>query len=531
MAVPDALFRMLESPAPTGQSPSGMPDDAPVPAAEGISFAAVLQAVLPAPPTEPSREVGRHETTGNGLPPLPGASMEPPTVRESDLELEEFAVGMGINRDLARLLLSETASVAADGTKAPIDLSDVDVAVSEPDTDSRGVTEEESAVPLAMIAVVPPSPMAPPPIADEDLLMWRATVSRSETPRMAGMARPSESPVNPATPMNPATVMTPATPNLVPTPADPMTDRSSMSQLRLRTWAPDERDIFRTAVSAAVPAMLTERPRPDRLAPLSGVATEAELTAAGYVSEAPSVEKLVPAPTVERDLASSWKEVDPEVDPYVVRDETAPRLTASPSLATISESSVGTDRGLAAMITLPSVSASPADASLARPSATLSQTAEAVRVLVMPDPKLSADERVQAFAEAVGQRVLAQIRDDDWNVRLQLEPANMGTVDIDLTLRGTAVAANVSVANGEVRALLESGLPRLRDSLETAGLQLAGWTFGQSGSRPFNGSAQGWTAQAVRRHQAATGDDGVALAPLHAIAAKDPSSRAIDLFV
>jgi len=310
-----------------------------------------------------------------------------------------------------------------------------------------------------------------------------------------------------------------------------MTDRSSMSQLRLRTWAPDERDIFRTAVSAGVPAMLTERPRPDRLAPLSGVATEAELTAAGYVSEAPSVEKLVPAPTVERDLASSWKEVDPEVDPYVVRDETAPRLTASPSLATISESSVGTDRGLAAMITLPSVSASPADASLARPSATLSQTAEAVRVLVMPDPKLSADERVQAFAEAVGQRVLAQIRDDDWNVRLQLEPANMGTVDIDLTLRGTAVAANVSVANGEVRALLESGLPRLRDSLETAGLQLAGWTFGQSGSRPFNGSAQGWTAQAVRRHQAATGDDGVALAPLHAIAAKDPSSRAIDLFV
>ena len=534
MAVPESLFRMLESPAPTRQSLADMPDDTSVPAAEGISFAAVLQAVLPAPPTEPSREVGRHETTGNGLPPLPGASVEPPTeptVRESDLELEEFAVGMGINRDLARLLLSETASVAADGTKAPIDLSDVDVVVSEPDTDRRGVTEEESAVPLAMIAVVPPSPMAPPPIADEDLLMWRATVSRSEPPRMAGMARPSESPTTPAAPMIPATGMTPATPNLVPTPADPMTDRSSMSQLRLRTWAPDERDILRTAASAAVPAMLTERPRPDRLAPLSGVATEAELTAAGYVSEAPNeapyLEGVVPAPKVERDLASAWKQVDPSVG----RDDTAPRLTTSLPMTTISESSVGTDRGLAAMITLPSVGASPVEASFARPSATLPPTAEADRVLVMPDPRLSADERVQAFAEAVGQRVLAQIRDDDWNVRLQLEPANMGTVDIDLTLRGTAVAANVSVANGEVRALMESGLPRLRDSLETAGLQLAGWTFGQSGSRPFNGSAQGWTAQAVRRHQAATGDDSAALAPLHSIAAKDPSSRAIDLFV
>jgi hypothetical protein len=489
-----------------------------------------MQSVLPAPPTEPSREIGRHETTGNGLPPLPGASVEPPTeltARESDLDLEEFAVGMGINRDLARLLLSETASVAADGMKAPIDLSDVDVVVSEPDTDRRGVTEEESAVPMAMIAVVPPSPVAPPPIADEDLLMWRATVSRSETPRMAGMARPSESPTTPAAPMIPATVMTPATPNLVPTPADPMTDRSSMSQLRLRTWAPDERDVLRTAVSAAVPAILTERPRPDRLAPLSGIATEADLTAAGYVSEAPSVEKLVPEPKVERDLASAWKEIDPSVG----RDETAPRLTTSFPMTTFSESSVGTDRGLAAMITLASVSASPAEASLARPSTTLSQTGEPVRVLVMPDPTLTADERVQAFAEAVGQRVLAQIRDDDWNVRLQLEPANMGTVDIDLTLRGTAVAANVSVANGEVRALMESGLPRLRDSLESAGLQLAGWTFGQSGSRPFNGSGPGWTAQPVRRHQAATGDDSAALTPLHAIAAKDPSSRAIDLFV
>lgn len=308
--------------------------------------------------------------------------------------------------------------------------------------------------------------------------------------------------------------MTPATLNLVPTPADPMTDRSSMSQLRLRTWAPDERDIFRAVVPAAVPAILTERTRPDRLAPPSGVVTEAELTAAGYVSEAPNefpdAERFVPAPKVERDLANSMNEVDPSVG----RDDTAPRLTTS--LPTT---------------TLPSVSASPIEASLARPSATLPQTAEAVRVLVMPDPKLSVDERIQAFAEAVGQRMLAQIRDDDWNVRLQLEPANMGTVDIELTLRGTAVAANVNVANGEVRALLESGLPRLRDSLENVGLQLAGWTFGQSGSRPFNGSAQGWTAQAIRRHQAASGDDGVALTPLHAIAAKDPSSRAIDLFV
>ena len=550
MAVPEALFRMLESPAPTRQSLSDLPNDPAVPAAEGISFAAVLQAVLPAPSAEPTLEDGKHESTGNGLPVLPGVITEStvvPIVRKSDLDLEDFAVGMGINRDLARLLLSETAPAAVDGMKTPIDRAIVDIAVGEQDIDSRGITEEEVAVPLAMIAVIPPPPSAPPPIADEDLLMWRATVSRSETPRMtgmAGMAQPLQLPVTPAMTASPAmtmtsamtVTMTPATPKLEPISVDSLPIRSSLSQLRLRTWAPDERDIFRAVVPAITPGILTERPRLDRVPPPSGIATEADFTAAGYVSEtpvseppyeAPFVERFVTAPKVERDQASSWQDLDPSVG----RDESAPRLTTSLSMSTISETSVGVDRSLATTTLLPIVGATLVEAPLARPSSTASQTAEPGRVLVMPDPTLTVDERVQAFADAVGERVLAQIRDDDWNVRLQLEPANMGTVDIDLTLRGTAVVANVSVANGEVRALLESGLPRLRDSLETAGLQLAGWTFGQSGSRPFNGSAQGWTAQAVRRQQAATGDDSVNSAPLHAIAAREPSSRAIDLFV
>ena len=561
MAVPETLFRMLESPAPTRQSLSDLSNDPAVPAAEGISFAAVLQAVLPAPPAEPTLEDGKHELTGNGLPVLPGVITEStavPIVRESDLDLEDFAVGMGINRDLARLLLSETAPAAVDGMKTPIDRAIVDIAVGEQDTDSRGITEEELAVPLAMIAVIPPPPIAPPPIADEDLLMWRATVSRSETPRMtgmAGMAQPLQLPVtqelpvtqalpvtpamtaSPAMPVTPAmsVTMTPTAPKLEPIPVDPLPMRSSLSQLRLRTWAPDERDILRAAAPALTPVILTERSRLDRAPLPSGIATEGDLTAAGYVSEAPvsetpyaaDLERFVPAPKVERAQASSWKEVGPSVG----RDESAPRLTTSLSMSTISETSVGADRGLATTTTLPILGATLVEAPLARPSITVSQPAEPGRVLVMPDPTLTVDERVQAFAEAVGERVLAQIRDDDWSVRLQMEPANMGTVDIDLTLRGTAVVANVSVANGEVRALLESGLPRLRDSLETAGLQLAGWTFGQSGSRPFNGSAQGWTAQAVRRQQAATADDSSNAVTLHAIAAREPSSRTIDFFV
>jgi flagellar hook-length control protein FliK len=156
---------------------------------------------------------------------------------------------------------------------------------------------------------------------------------------------------------------------------------------------------------------------------------------------------------------------------------------------------------------------------------------EASRTLATPDPKLSFGERVQAFADAVAQRMLGQIRKDDWTVSLQLEPADMGTLDIDLTLRGNAVAATVGVTNGEVRALLESGLPRLRESLESAGLQLAGWTFGQSGSRGFGESARKPLSQAAYRVR--TTDVG----PISELGLpllnprKDAGTSAVDLFV
>jgi len=152
-------------------------------------------------------------------------------------------------------------------------------------------------------------------------------------------------------------------------------------------------------------------------------------------------------------------------------------------------------------------------------------------VLSTPDPKLSFGERVQAFADAVAQRVLGQIRDENWSVSLQLDPANLGAMDIDLTMRGNTVAANVGVANGEVRALLESGLPRLRESLESAGLQLAGWTFGQSGSRAFSEPARKMFSQASLRGRVNDVDSVAEVGASRMMPGKNPASGAVDLFV
>jgi flagellar hook-length control protein FliK len=161
------------------------------------------------------------------------------------------------------------------------------------------------------------------------------------------------------------------------------------------------------------------------------------------------------------------------------------------------------------------------------------QVAEAtgnLPTLQTPDPKLSFGERVQAFADAVAQRVIGQIRDENWSVRLQLEPANLGAMDIDLSLTGNVVAATVGVANNDVRALLESGLPRLRESLESAGLQLSGWNFGQSGSRAFNDSARKFSQTTLRGRIGQTESvaelDGSSMMPI-----RKAASGKIDLFV
>jgi flagellar hook-length control protein FliK len=131
----------------------------------------------------------------------------------------------------------------------------------------------------------------------------------------------------------------------------------------------------------------------------------------------------------------------------------------------------------------------------------------------------------------VAQRVIGQIRNENWSVSLQLEPLNLGSMDIDLALRGTEVTATVGVANAEVRSMLEAGLPRLREALESSGLQLAGWSFGQSGQRARgDSSSTPYIAQAYRERadEAAIVTD---VSNMAALRRGSDSSRAVDLFV
>jgi flagellar hook-length control protein FliK len=147
----------------------------------------------------------------------------------------------------------------------------------------------------------------------------------------------------------------------------------------------------------------------------------------------------------------------------------------------------------------------------------------------VPDPALQHELRAEQFAEQVGRRMLQQIREDRWTVHLQLDPQRLGPMEIELQLEGNQVTAQVGVANAEVRHLLESALPKLRESLDSAGLNLANWSFAQSGAREYREFAQQSAAAAAKA--APKGVEGAIEDEAPRRVTEDSASRVVDVYV
>ncbi|MFM7397005.1 MAG: flagellar hook-length control protein FliK [Gammaproteobacteria bacterium] len=547
MAVPEALLNAIGASGPTSKNPLEKLVEAPFSGADGPSFSSVMrEASSTTEAPDESAAADESPEAGKALPDLP----ELPTGRArlrlvpaSDQKLEEFAVGMGIDRDLARLLLSETAdSETAVGETADIDQPETSVVDSatpdptapdptapsmvptwiaptqvvmtsrtqgsvmnletEPNAEGVALTSTDTpatkAIPVATTPITT-TPSAVTPIVDEDLLLWRSRLS-SATAMLSGADESAAT----------APVIDRDTTNVTATPA--LSDTapiapSTMGQLRARSATISTATISTATmpttnelpISARVPSIDDQSSRD----PSEPVAVRAVATDRVVAGEKP-VTVTDPMPTL-RELLSSVTSTAMSNGDSASGDR--------------SHKHAGRDEAISAIPFPVTVNASP------------TAIGEASRVLSTPDPKLSFGERVQAFADAVAQRVLGQIRNENWSVSLQLDPANLGAMDIDLTMRGNAVAATVGVANSDVRALLESGLPRLRESLESAGLQLAGWTFGQSGSRAFSEPARKMFSQTSYRSRVDDVDSVAEISAVRRPGGKDLGSGAVDLFV
>jgi hypothetical protein len=556
MAIPDVLLKAVRSSAPTGKNPLEALTEAPFSSSEGSSFSAVMAEVnVDARKADENEAEKSGSETGKGLPELPDRSLNSRRLRsvaDTDQNLEEFAVGMGIDRGLVRLLLSETAPAAAGAVEAKVE--EISAGVANPiipptvpmvqpatqwvlaadaavatasDSSVRAAVEEAttllgSAPMVGAGATVGSGAMAgsgpiaeSAPIADEDLLLWRSSLLA------APLGDDAATPVEGATPM--------ATPALA----------STAEQLKARGGSiamPTAMASGATVTPAAITDML------DTMSPMGASSSVALPEESGWRSRrfnfvndsaVQSTSASIASEGISKADSSEFADfMDSSAGSGAERGGEMPaRPLATPGMIVSMTAEPRPDVAPTSTATaLIGNLSSPTSISLATTAPQGAASGETSMVLQTPDAKLSFGERVQAFADAVAQRVIGQIREENWSVRMQLEPANLGTMDIDLSLKGNVVAATVGVANQDVRALLESGLPRLRESLESAGLQLSGWNFGQAGSRAFNDSAKKFSQTVFRGRIDETGSvtevDSSRMMPI-----RNAASGKIDLFV
>jgi flagellar hook-length control protein FliK len=76
------------------------------------------------------------------------------------------------------------------------------------------------------------------------------------------------------------------------------------------------------------------------------------------------------------------------------------------------------------------------------------------------------------WAGDFGQKVVWVAQQGLQSAQLSISPANLGPIDITLNLSGDQATALFNSANADVREALESALPRLREMLAGAGIQL-----------------------------------------------------------
>ena len=88
------------------------------------------------------------------------------------------------------------------------------------------------------------------------------------------------------------------------------------------------------------------------------------------------------------------------------------------------------------------------------------------------------------------------------NAQINITPAHLGPIQISLSLNGEQMTAHFVSANQEVRQALEDALPRLREMLAGAGINL-----GQAnvGSQQQQAQAEQFTAKGENSRQSSDG--------------------------
>ena len=125
------------------------------------------------------------------------------------------------------------------------------------------------------------------------------------------------------------------------------------------------------------------------------------------------------------------------------------------------------------------------------------------------------NENIQNLADkmgqAVGQRILSEMEKGQWHLKLQLRPATLGHIEVEMRMRSGEFDAIFTAPNATTRDLLQDGMSKLRETLGQMGMDVAsihvgdGQT-GQSGGQPTPGTHRGKSASSEGNAEASATD-------------------------
>ena len=79
----------------------------------------------------------------------------------------------------------------------------------------------------------------------------------------------------------------------------------------------------------------------------------------------------------------------------------------------------------------------------------------------------------RAISEALGQRLAANIAAGHYRLTFNVNPKELGAIDVVMEMRDGRLDAQISASNAVTRDLLGDSLPRLREALQQTGINLA----------------------------------------------------------
>lgn len=112
-------------------------------------------------------------------------------------------------------------------------------------------------------------------------------------------------------------------------------------------------------------------------------------------------------------------------------------------------------------------------------------------------------ERVQfgrdksEWGPQLGSRIITMVSNEIQQAKIHLDPPELGSLEIKLQVNQDQVTAQVQVQNPQVKEVLEASANRLREALQSQGMELSGFDVGSDSSQGFGGQAQPETEQAT----------------------------------